>query len=152
MSKRLTVREEAKRRGVSHGKIYYERKAQNRVNQVGEDFDFVYAWRWTNDNTSAKIGVAKISTFETRTVTTYHPTDDMVLIGIMKCRSREEAEDNERYFLNEVLERTRFDREWVIIDEEFNRIIDEAFISDPNVLSQMFDINIETEKSYNENS
>ena len=69
----------------------------------------------------------------------------------MKCRSREEAEDLEKYFLD-TLERTHPNREWVIIDEEFNCIIDEAFISDPNVLSQMFGVNIETEKSYNENS
>ena len=84
-------------------------------------------------------------------VKTYHPTDDPILIGIMRCRSLEEAKDNEDYFLD-TLERTHSDREWVIIDEEFNLIIDEAFISDPNVLSQIFGGRIKTEKSYNENS
>lgn len=60
-------------------------------------------------------------------VTTYHPTDDPVLLGVMKCRSRGEAKDNEDYILNKLLERTRPDREWVIIDEVFNEMLDEAF-------------------------
>ena len=64
---------------------------------------------------------------ETRLVATYHPTDDPVLLGVMKCRSRGEAEDNDDYLLNEKLERVRSDREWVIIDEEFNEMLDEAF-------------------------
>lgn len=84
-------------------------------------------------------------------VTTYHPTDDPVLIGIMPCRSSEEAADNEDYFLD-TLERTRPDREWVIIDEEFNRIIDEAFISDPSELYKLSERHIRIGKSYNGNS
>jgi len=112
----------------------------------GEHRYFVYAWRWSGDDTCAKIGVSTLSLLKFRLVATYHPTDDPVLIGVMKCRSREESEDNEWYFLNEALERTRPDREWIIIDEEFNRIIDEAFISDPNVLHEIFGKHIKTEK------
>ncbi len=71
----------------------------------------------------------------------------------MKCRTREEALDNEWCFLNDgTLERTRPDREWVIIDEAFNETIDVAFISDPSELKKMFGKHIKTEKSYNENS
>ena len=83
---------------------------------------------------------------------TYHPTDDPVLIGVMRCRTREQAKDEEWGFLNGFLERTRHDREWVIIDEVFNETIDEVFISDPSDLKKMFGKHIKTEKSYNENS
>ena len=128
MSRRETVRAEAERRGVSHGKIFKERKAQDLIDKMGGDFDIVYAWRWSGDDTCAKIGVSKVSNLESRMVATYHPTDDPILIGVMKCDSPGEAKDNEEYFLR-TLERTRSDREWVIIDEDFNQIIDEAFIS-----------------------
>ena len=152
MQKRETQREEASRRGVSKSTIFRERKAQNAIDKLGEDCPIVYVWRYSGDDTCAKIGKSgKMSLLESRMVTTYHPTDDPVLIGIMPCRSSEEAADNEDYFLN-TLERTRPDREWVIIDEEFNRIIDEAFISDPSELYKLFGKQIKTEKSYNENS
>ena len=129
MSKKseLTVREEARQRGVSHGTVFNERKAKKLIDQVGEDFHVVYAWRWSGDDRYAKIGVSTMSKLETRLVATYHPTDDPILLGVMKCLSRGEAEDNEHYFLNEKLERVRPDREWVIIDEEFNEILNEAF-------------------------
>ena len=169
MSKRESIRKEAERRGVKKSKVFYERRGQGIIDRIGavfpnlidkiddediEDGDvpIVYAWRWSNDDTCAKIGVSTIIGLEkSRMVTTYHPTDDPVLIGFMTCLSLWEAKDNEKYFLD-TLERTRPDREWVEIDEEFNRIIDEAFISDPNVLHKIFGKNIKTEKSYNENS
>lgn len=44
----------------------------------------------------------------------------------MKCRNREEAEEIETDILSR-LRRRRSDGEWVIIDEAFNEIIDEAF-------------------------
>ena len=66
-----------------------------------------------------------MSKLETRLVA--HPTDDPVLLGVMKCRSRGEAKDNEDYLLNKKLERVHLDREWVIIDEEFNEMLNEAF-------------------------
>ena len=75
-----------------------------------------------------------------RMVTTYHPTDDPVLIGVMPCRTHERTKDEEWSFLNDgFLERVRPDREWVIIDEVFNQTINEAFISDPNLLSLIVD-------------
>ena len=79
-------------------------------------------------------------------VTTYHPTTDPVLIVFVPCLSVSEAEHNETYFLCR-LKRTRPDREWVKIDEMFDLVIDEAFISDPNLLSQIFDGDIKTEES-----
>ena len=137
-------RDLASQLGVSKTTVWNTRQAL--INQVEEDYDVVYAWRWSGDDTCAKIGVSTLSLLESRLVATYHPTDDPVLIGVMKCRTPEEAKDNEWYFLNEALERTRPDREWIIIDEEFNRIIDEAFISDPNVLHEIFGKYIKTEK------
>lgn len=136
--------------GVSKTTVW--RVRQTLINQVDEDYDIVYAWRWSGDDTCAKMGISTLARFQSRLVATYHPTDDPVVIGVMKCRTPEEALYNESYFLNEALERTRPDREWVIIDEEFNRIIDEAFISDPSELYKMFGKHIKTEKSYNENS
>ncbi len=152
MSRRETIRDEAERRGVSRGKIFNERKAQDRIDKMGGDVDIVYAWRWSNDQTCAKIGVAKVSNLESRMVTTYHPTDDPVLIGVMKCRSRAQAEGEEWGYLNNLFERTHPNREWVIIDELFKDVIDEAFISDPSELEKMFGKHIKTEKSCNENS
>ena len=147
-------RDLASQLGVSKTTVWNTRQAlikQPSINPVNEDYDIVYAWRWSGDDTCAKIGVSTMGNLETRLVSTYHPTDDPVLLGVMKCRTAEEAKDNEWYFLNEALERTRPDREWVIIDEEFNRIIDEAFISDPNVLCEISRY-IKTERSYNKNS
>ena len=148
MSRRETVRGEAERRGVSHGKIFNERKAQDLIDKMGGDVDIVYAWRWSNDNTCAKIGVSTVGKFLAGRIApgkTYHPTDDPVLIGFIKCRSRKIADNIEKYLLR-ILEQTHPDREWVIIDEKFNDRIDELFISDPNVLSEIFggDIKIET--------
>ena len=137
MSGKETIRKEAKRRGISRSKTWKERKAQDAIDQMGGDLDIVYAWRWSNDNTYAKIGVSKVSNLESRMATTYHPTDDPILIGVRKCRSRKEANKIEKDLLCR-LKRPRLDREWVIIDENFNWIIDEEFISDPNMLSEIF--------------
>ena len=120
MSRRETVRAEAERRGISHGTVWKERDAGGLINQMGGDVDIVYAWRWSDDNTCAKIGVSTVSGLKSRMVATYHPTDDPILIGVRKCRSRREAERIEKSLLR-TLERTRSDREWVIIDDAFNR-------------------------------
>ena len=124
----------------------------NKNEKTQLDYDIVYAWRWSGDDTCAKIGASTLIQFQARLGPTYHPTDDPVVIGVMKCRTPQEAVDNEQYFLNDVLERTRPDREWVIVDEKFNLIIDSEFISDPTELYKMFGKYIKTEKSYNENS
>lgn len=145
-------RDLASQLGVSKTTVWNVR--QQLINQeVDADDAVVYAWRWSGDDTCAKIGKSdSVSNLpQRRMLKTYHPTDDVVLIGVMLCSSKLEAIDNEKYFLD-TLERTRPDREWVIVDEEFNRIIDEAFISDPSELKKMFGKHIKTEKSYNENS
>ena len=153
MTKKESIRDEAARRGVSHGKVFSEQKAQHLIHRIGKvipnlpdelrgkDFPVVYAWRWSNDEKHAKIGQCEaISNVASRMVTTYHPTDDPVLIGVMPCRTHERAKDEEWSFLNDgFLERVRPDREWVIIDEVFNQTINEAFISDPNLLSLIVD-------------
>lgn len=113
-----------------------------------EDFAFVYAWRYSGDNRYAKIGKTTKKSFSSRFVKTYHPTDDLILIGIFKCNNESHALAVETDILKK-LTRTRPDvrgHEWVEIDEAFNKMIDEAFISDPNELEKIFGSGIETEK------
>ena len=95
----------------------------------GEHRYFVYAWRWCGDAGFAKIGRTRngLKGVENRMVTTYHPTDDPVLLGVRECADAEESHKTEQYILNG-LERTRPDREWVEIDEKFNEMIDKSFI------------------------
>lgn len=95
----------------------------------GEHRYVVYAWRWCGDERFAKIGRTRngLKGVENRMVTTYHPTDDAVLLGVRECADAEESHKIERYILNG-LERTRPDREWVEIDEKFNEMIDKSFM------------------------
>lgn len=95
----------------------------------GEHRYFVYAWRWCGDDGFAKIGRTRngLKGVENRMVTTYHPTDDPVLLGVRECADAEESHKTEQYLLNG-LERTRPDREWVEIDEKFNEMIDKSFM------------------------
>ena len=94
----------------------------------GEHRYFVYAWRWCGDDRFAKIGRTRngLKGVKKRMVTTYHPTDDPVPLGVRKCADVEESHKIEQYILNR-LGRTRSDREWVKIDEKFNEMIDESF-------------------------
>ncbi len=138
MSKKESIRKVAEKLGVSPSKEWRKRQIE------GEDLDIVYAWRWSGDDMYAKIGVSKMTLLKDRMAATYHPTDDPVLIGVMKCPDRETAEAIENAILNSILQRTRPDREWIIIDEWFNRMIDEVFISDPNDLHQIFGEHIKT--------
>ena len=113
-----------------------------------EDFAFVYAWRYSGDNRYAKIGKTTRKSFYSRFVKTYHPTDDPILIGIFKCNNEPHALAVEADIL-EKLTPTRPDvqgHEWVEIDEAFNKMIDDSFISDPNELEKIFGSGIETEK------
>ena len=93
---------------------------------------FVYAWRWCDDEGSAKIGRTRngLKGVKNRMVTTYHPTDDPVLLGVRECADAEESHKTEQYILNE-LGRTRPDREWVEIDEKFNEMIEKSFYKPP---------------------
>ena len=95
----------------------------------GEHRYFVYAWRWCGDERFAKIGRTRngLKGVKKRMVTTYHPTDDPVPLGVRKCTDMEESHKTEQYILNR-LERARPDREWVEIDEKFNEMIDKSFI------------------------
>ena len=94
----------------------------------GEHRYFVYAWRWFGDERFAKIGRTRngLKGVKNRMVTTYHPTDDPVLLGVRECADMDESHKTEQYILNG-LERTRPDREWVEIDEKFNEMIDKSF-------------------------
>ena len=103
----------------------------------GERYDLVYAWQYSGDNRYAKIGRSTRHLLQTRMRGTYHPTDTPELIGIWGCENRKHAEDVQNYILRE-LKRMRPDREWVEIDEAFNEMIDNTFISDPNVLREIF--------------
>ena len=60
-------------------------------------------------------------------VTTYHPTDDPVLLGVRECADAGESHKTEQYILKR-LGRTRCDREWVEIDEKFNEMINKSFM------------------------
>ena len=95
----------------------------------GEHRYFVYAWRWCGDERFAKIGRTRngLKGVEKRMVTTYHPTDDPVPLGVRECADAEESHKTEQYILNG-LDRTRPDREWVKIDEKFNEMIDKSFV------------------------
>ncbi len=90
------------------------------------DSHIVYAWRWSNDNRYAKIGKSSGKTLRERMKAEYHPTDDIILIGVMECGDRKEALDKEQSILNR-LGRTRPDREWVEIDQDFYELIDKKF-------------------------
>ena len=128
----VTNRELAEKLGMGQATISRARHALlNRGDKIG--FDLVYAWRWSGDEKHAKIGVTTIIGLDTRLAGTFHPTDDTKLLGVMECRDREEAKKNERDILNR-LQRTRPDREWVIIDAAFNEMITKAFIMPPNFL------------------
>ena len=95
----------------------------------GEHPYFVYAWRWCGDERFAKIGRTRkgLKGVEERMITTYHPTDDPILLGVRECADAEESHKIEQYILNG-LGRTRPDREWVEIDEKFNEMIDKSFM------------------------
>ena len=97
-----------------------------RANGISQNCYVVYAWRWKANDRYAKIGKCPIGNLMYRIITTYEPIDDPLLIGVMECRNSKEAGEIERDILNR-LEKTRSDREWVIINKEFNEMIDEAF-------------------------
>ena len=99
-----------------------------RENGIREYGYLVYAWRWSGDNRYAKIGHCEMVLLKQRMIATYHPTDDPILIGIQKYITKDEADCNEKFLLGSIFTRTRPDREWVIIDEAFNEIIDKGFI------------------------
>ena len=115
----------------------------------GEDYDLVYAWRYSGDKRYAKIGKSTNHLLHNRMLKTYHPTDTPELIGIFKCENPQHAKEVEDYILSK-LKRTRPNlrkHEWVEIDEAFNEMIDKTFISDPNELFEIFDTRVKIKES-----
>ena len=108
-------------------------RARHALLNYGDEisFDLVYAWRWTGDEKHAKIGVTTIIGLDIRLAGTFHPTDDTKLLGVRECLDREEAKEKERDILNK-FKRTRPDREWVIINNAFNKMITKEFIMPRN--------------------
>ena len=120
-----SIREEARERGVSKGKIFNERKAKEAIEKAGGEYWLVYAWRWSGDERYAKVGKSSIVWFEHNwkiRPRTHHPTDDTILLGTFTCESESSALALEDELLNETLCRVRPDREWVEIDETFNGV------------------------------
>ncbi|MDE0014120.1 MAG: hypothetical protein OXU36_23455 [Candidatus Poribacteria bacterium] len=98
--------------------------------RIDIDKSIVYAWRWSGDDKYAKIGKCKKGSILWERVkmqpATYHPTDDIFLIGIKEYRYEKEISQEEKRILD-TLGRTRRDREWVNINEDFNKMINEEF-------------------------
>ena len=114
---------------IDEGQFGSEPEEEKQEVPEGEHRYFVYAWRWRGDERFAKIGRTRngLRGVKNRMVTTYHPTDDPVLLGVRECTDVEESHKIEQYILNG-LGRTRPDREWVEIDEKFNEMIDKSFM------------------------
>ena len=92
----------------------------------------MYAWRWSGDNTYAKTGISTESRLDDRIKKgkTYHPTDDPIRIGVCieKYTTRKQASAAEKSILKEnELKLAHPAREWVKIDEKFNKMIDKYF-------------------------
>ena len=112
--------------GIGKSTVYNGRKSLINKGSLDPSDDIVYAWRWSGDNTLAKIGITTVSNLAGRMPTTYHPTDDPILLGIWKCSDREDALRKEKKILD-TFQRTRPHREWIIIDNAFNQVIKEYF-------------------------
>jgi len=114
---------------INEGQFGSEPEEEEQEIPEGQHRYFVYAWRWCGDGGFAKIGRTRngLKGVESRMVTTYHPTDDPVLLGVRECADVEESHKTEQYILKG-LGRTRPDREWVEIDEKFNEMIDKSFM------------------------
>lgn len=114
---------------------------------ANNDFYIVYAWRWSDDDKHAKIGVCKRSKLpnaELDVAIENHPTADPVLIGVLPCKDREQAMNDKQRMLNELFERTVPDNDWVIADADFNHIIRNSFICGSQILKKMFGHHVQT--------
>ena len=94
----------------------------------GEHRHYVYAWRWRSDEKYAKIGRTRngLMGVKNRMVATYNPIDDPFLLGVKKCDDMRDSIKTEKDILGR-LTRTLPKREWVEIDDEFNKMINESF-------------------------
>lgn len=118
----------AERLGVSNQNVYIVRRNLIFARKYEIDIDryVVYAWRWYSDDRHAKIGTSMGWRLRERMVTTYHPTADIFLIGIREYDNKKNAGRMETHILH-TLEKSHPDREWVIIDEDFSKLINEEF-------------------------
>lgn len=95
--------------------------------EIDIDKSIVYAWRYSGDKRFAKIGqCSKGGILRERMQTTFHPTDDIFLIGIKEYSDAKEIRREEKRILEE-LGRTRCGREWVCINENFKKLINKEF-------------------------
>ena len=99
-----------------------------RKHNVDTDDYLVYAWRWSGDDRFAKIGVSMGSTLRERLVFTYHPIDEIKLIGvsIAKYSRRSDAHSKESSILKR-LRKSHCKREWVYTNGNFSKLINEEF-------------------------
>lgn len=97
-----------------------------RANGISENCFVVYAWRWKANDKYAKIGKCPIGNLRMRLITTYEPIDVPLLIGVKEFPNKKEAGIAERSILNN-FKKTRPKRDWVIINETFNEMIDRTF-------------------------
>lgn len=122
----------ARRLEVNHATVNLARKNLILADACRIDIDksIVYAWRWSGNDRYAKIGKCKRGSILWERIrmqpATYHPTDDIFLIGIKEYRYEREIHQEEIRILDR-LGRTRRDREWVNINEDFNKLINEEF-------------------------
>ena len=110
---------------ISEGIEWNKQVAEKVITEAGENFYLVYAWRWSGDEELAKIGKSSVQSLEEHYWTmpkTYHPTDDPVLIGYIRCLSEQRALALKKELLDETLNRVRYDRDWVVIDENFKHV------------------------------
>ncbi len=101
------------------------------VRNIGISMDYlergvVYAWRWSGDEKHAKIGASTVKTLRERMISTYHPTDDALLIGFSLFANRKEAQKRETALLKS-LGRVHSKREWVYINDDFNILLNKEF-------------------------
>ena len=92
----------------------------------GENYNLVYTWRYSGDDRYAKIGETTKQLLPTRMPGTYHPTDELILIGTFKCNNKEHAIAVQNDILSK-LKRVRDDREWVEIDDAFKEMVEKYF-------------------------
>ena len=78
---------------IDEGQFGSEPEEEKQEVPEGEHRYFVYAWRWSGDERFAKIGRTRngLKGVENRMVTTYHPTDDPVLLGVRECADTERS-------------------------------------------------------------
>lgn len=110
------------------------------ADECGIDIDksFLYAWRWSGDESYAKIGKCKKGAILWERLraqpATFHPTDDIFLIGLKAYRCETEIHQEEKRMLDR-LQRTRPDREWVHINTDFLTLIDAEFTKIQRIVS-----------------